>query len=138
MARLAVIQAVEAVLAANWTATPVIKMNDSQSLPPKSGAEYVEVVYPVANETQMSIGAPGANVWREIGAFQVRLYSTRGAGLSAAITKADALAVLFRGQRIAANMECGEVDSAALHDDNDRGNYFVVGVIVNYFHDLIG
>lgn len=138
MARLQVVTAVDAYLAANWTQTPIVKMNDAASAPPAKGAPYILVTYPFASETQMSIGVPGANIWREHGAFQVRIYGERSKGLSGTVTLADAIANLLRGKRITAEMECREVDSAALHDDNDNGNYFVVGVIVNYFHDLIG
>ena len=138
MARLAVVTAVNAWLAANWTATPIVKMNDSESKPPALGAQYIQATYPLANEEQVSIGAPGNNRWRETGAFQIKVYGKRGSGLSDTLTKADALAALFRGQRIAADMQCNEASTAVLQDDNDQGNYFVAGVIVNYNHDLLG
>jgi hypothetical protein len=99
MALKAVVDAVEARLAANWTLCPVIGAN-GQGETPDDGSAFLTVQYPVANASQTTIGAPGSNVFREEGAIRFVLNVPRGAGLATGLTWADTLAGLFRSKII--------------------------------------
>nr|WP_143846004.1 hypothetical protein [Bradyrhizobium cosmicum]QDP27015.1 hypothetical protein FNV92_34895 [Bradyrhizobium cosmicum] len=64
MARQTVIDAVTARLKANFTLCAVLDQ-DEAAQPPADGATFLTLQFPVAIEQQISIGAPGNNVWRE-------------------------------------------------------------------------
>lgn len=136
MARKAVVDAVNSRLAANWSATPVFGLG-VEGDPPTDGSAFVMVQYPVAGERQMSMGAPGANVWREEGAFRLVLNEPRGQGIDTLLTRADALAAIFRGQ-LFAGVQCFEASGPTVDDRNESGNYIQASVAVAYQHDLIG
>src|SRR5712691_1281738 len=93
----AVVTAVEARLAANFTHCPVIGLNLQGTV--DDGGPFLTVQYPVANGQQKSIGSPGANVYREDGAFRLVLNIQRGQGVNQGMAWADELAALFRGKK---------------------------------------
>lgn len=136
MAQKAVVDAVEARLAANWSATPYFGLNGGGE-PPADGTPFLEVQYPVANTEQISIGSPGANVWREIGAIRFVLSIRRGQGVAQGLGYADTLAALFRGKQFNAVNTWGP-SSPVLDDSNDRGNYWTLSFVVTYYFDYLG
>jgi hypothetical protein len=83
MARKAVVDKVEEVLAAGFTAAPIFGENEERE-PPTDGSSYVIVQYPYCRSEQISVGAPGTNVWRDEGAFRVVLHVERGRPLATA------------------------------------------------------
>lgn len=97
MASLAVMTAVEARLAANFTHCAIITPNTTAE-PPGDGSPYLTVTYPVANETQASTGAPGSNAYREEGAFRFVLSVPIRTGLAQWMAWIDELRALFRGE----------------------------------------
>ena len=127
--------AVKARLAANWTHCPVVvELNLSADLP---SAPFLTVVYPVANAEQMSIGAPGANIWRETGVFLLVLNVERSTGSSAWLEWSDELSALFRGKTFS-GVQTFATTSAPIDNDNENGNYYELAVAVPYQYDLIG
>lgn len=96
MASLAVMTAVETRLAA-WTHAPVITPN-TKARPPADGGPFLTVTYPVADEAQISVGAPGSNLYRETGAFRFVLSVPFGSGLKRWGPMVNELRALFRGQ----------------------------------------
>jgi hypothetical protein len=134
MARKAVIDAVEARLAANWTLCPVIGVNTTAQTP-ADGSAFLTVQYPVANEEQASIGAPGSNIFREEGGIRFVLNVERGAGLSTGLQWADALASLFRGA-VFSGVRVTGLSSPAIDDRNDDGLFFQLSLVVLYEHDI--
>lgn len=136
MALKAVVDAVEARLAANWTTCPVIGAN-SQGDAPSDGSAYLVVQYPAANSRQASFGAPGANVWREDGAFRLVVHVPRGSGIATLLTWSETLAALFRGA-LFDSVQCFAPSSPTIDDRNEAGNYFTASFAVPYRYDLIG
>lgn len=136
MARKAVVDAVEARLASMWTDCPILGVNlDSEA--PADGSAHVIVQYPVANEQQISIGVPGANVWREEGIIRFVINTERGGGETKALQWADDLGTIFRGKTFS-GVTCWEVSSPRIDDGNDQGNFFQAFVNCRYWNDLIG
>lgn len=147
--------AVETKLAADWPglctaaglaadALPIVAPNLGESAP-SDGSGYLAVEYPVANETMMSIGAPGANVWREDGGFLLTLVAPIGNGLRGASTPwaalMDAVRAGFRGRTITVGdgfMTTFEASPPTFKQDSERGAYCELSVAVAYWFDLIG
>lgn len=144
MASPAVTAAVTAQLA-SWTRAPVVDPNTQQEEPPVAvdGAgnvtaqPYLVVQYPVATSTQSSIGAPGANVWRERGVIRFVLNIPRAVGIGQAMGWMDELIALFRGQKFGGVNTWGP-SSPILDDSNDVGNFWVLTSAVEYYADIIG
>lgn len=140
MARLATIEAVEARLKAAWAATlwaatPVVGVLNPEARPADGGAHLL-VQYPITNAEQISLGAPGANVWRDVGVFSVLVHQPK-AKFRLAIEQADAVAAIFRGQWFD-GVQCWAPSGAEIDDRNDKALFFVMSVAVPYQADLVG
>ena len=98
MARQSVIDTVTARLKNNFTACPVLDQ-DQATQPPADGSTFLTLQFPVATEQQISIGAPGNNVWRESGAFRLVMSIRTGDPLSGPNTWLDQARALFRGKQ---------------------------------------
>lgn len=134
MAGKVVVDAVSARLAANWTATAIVDA-DAGLLPPADGSTYVTLEYPVAVENQITVGSPGNNVFRESGAFRIKMVCPTGTGLSQPLAWIDQLRAIFRGQHF------GTVTTFAPSPGIvDNSNYiagkFIVSSSVPYIFDL--
>lgn len=135
MASKNVVDAVNARLA-TWTGLPIVGPN-IKAEPPIDASEFVLVDYPVAILMQKSVGAPGANIWREEGVFRLVVHAARGHDIGAALTIAGELSSLFRGQ--AFDGVTTQAPSPPITDDHsDNGNYFLLAIAVPYEYDLIG
>lgn len=133
MARQAVVDAVEGYLAANWSAVPVFGEN-TRGVTPADGSPYVMIQYPFARSEQISIGAPGSNVWRDEGAFRLVLYFERGRGTKQARQWLDQMADLFRGKDLTVLQ--AHAPSVPVTDDRaEAGVYWAMSVSVPYTHD---
>lgn len=126
--------AVEARLQANWTATPIVRP-DEVAGGPADGSAYVTVEYPVAREDQITIGAPGANVFRESGAFRIVLNSPSGEGADQSLARIEQLRAIFRGRQFS-----GVTTFAPSPGLINRANYqagrFVMSFACPYYFDL--
>lgn len=89
--------AIEARLRANWTATPIQTSNVVEDLP-EPPAAFIALEFPGGGAEQITIGAPGANLFREDGAFMLHVFVPLGAGAAVARGHADTLAAIFRAQ----------------------------------------
>lgn len=139
MASAAVRSAVEARLAANWAHTPIRAPNPSLAGVPADGSAFVSVQYPLANEEQMTIGAPGANIWRETGAFRVVLAVPAATDLAVALWPArlDALRAAFRG-KVFDGVRTYEASPPIVDGATDDGAYALLSFAVVYDHDITG
>jgi hypothetical protein len=142
MASLAVMTAIEALIAANWTHTPVKALNDVGKVP-DDGSAFLIVTYPVATETLISVGAPGANIYREEGAFRVSLAIPIGHGVNAAAApwaqRIDTLRAALRGQLLAGGAGVTwEASPPVVNNENDDGAYFMLSFAVPYRFDVAG
>lgn len=134
MASKQVVDAVAARLAASFSSCPVIEQNSTAD-GPADGGPFVLVQYPVAQSEQRSIGAPGANVWREMGAIRFVIHTPRGSGLAPALTIAGELAALFRGARFD-GVRTYAPTSPTTDDENDQASMFLASLSVPYDFDI--
>lgn len=137
MARKAVIDAVEARLAAEWTHSVECPIRGAYSISetPADASNFLLVQYPMANETPISVGSPGSNVFREEGVFRVMLHYARYDDIETALEWIEEIATIYRGQSFDGVM-CHEVDSPPLDDRTEEGNYLLFPVAVVYDHDI--
>jgi hypothetical protein len=98
MARQAVVDAVTTYLKANFTLCTILDQ-DQAAQPPADGSTFLTLQFPVANEQQITIGAPGNNVWREAGAFRLVMSVRIGDPLSLPNSWLDQARALFRGKQ---------------------------------------
>lgn len=92
--------AIEARLRANWTTTPILIDNEDDQIP--TGADgmpvpFIVLEFPGGAADQITIGAPGNNLFREMGAFMLHVLVPKGTGATTARAYADTLAAIFRG-----------------------------------------
>lgn len=117
----------------------VLGLNDSQDLRPTNGAPFLVVEYPVANEKWMSVGSPGSNQFKELGAFRIIVSEQRSRGKARALGWIDELRTLFRGQQfLSGALICFEASPSVLNDSSDLGNYFEFSTIVSYWNYFQG
>lgn len=134
MARKAVVDAFAARLASVWTTTPIREMNATAKTP-LDGSAFVMLQFWVTDERQMSIGAPGNNVFREEGEALIKIFVPRGSGLGTMLDYADTLAGHFRSKSFGGVLT-HEVTGPSYDDDNDNGAYFEGDLNVFYQHDI--
>jgi hypothetical protein len=136
MAAKAVVDAVEARLAANWSACPVVGLFGVR---PDDGASFVTTQYPVANAEAITIGAPGNNVHREAGAIRFVLSVSRQLAdpVAQGLQWADDLGTLFRS-KVFGGIETFSPGSPAIDDRTDDGIYLVMSFVVPYRFDRFG
>jgi hypothetical protein len=135
MAHSAVVAAFRARLASHWTNCSVQgDVNVGGKVP---ATPFVEVQFPVSTAEQKSIGAPGANIWREAGGCLFTLHVESQSGADQWLPWMDELADLFRGKNFA-GVQTFAPNSAIYSDDNDDGQVFKLRVAVPYQFDLIG
>lgn len=131
----AISSAVEARLAALWTKCPVEPFNSLKGDTDGTGAPYLTIQFPASTSEQISMGAPGANVWRTEGAFLLILNGPRGDGLDEALAWVDELAAIFRGQ-VFDGLRCFAPSQPVLDDRNDDGIWFSLSFGVPYEFDF--
>lgn len=136
MSSSAVATAVRARLEANWTATPIVPdawlRNDDTA--PEGAVYWLAPDFDVpAEEEQITIGAPGDNVFRETGIFQLHVFAVAGTGDSTLRQHADALRALFRAQTFA-GVRCYGADPPEIGPGG--GRWARATVAVEYEFDL--
>ncbi|KQP53542.1 hypothetical protein ASF34_01120 [Methylobacterium sp. Leaf106] len=97
----------------------------------------MQVSYPVANGDQLTVGAPGENVYREEGAFRIEINAKRGKGVSDGLQWADEIAAIFRAKEFG-GVQTFAPSSPAIDDRNDNGKYFTLSIAVPYTADILG
>lgn len=137
----AVADAIEARLGATWTSTDgtvltVIGRN-GQGMPPADLTPHIEIEYPITNESQLTLGDPGNNFYRQEGVFRLIVNEVRGLGASRARGWADELAALFRGQTFS-SVACFDVDGPVEDESNDDGAWFKLAIAVRYWFYVTG
>lgn len=134
MAGKAVVDAVSAMLAANWSTTAIID-DDSSGQGTGDGSPYVTIEYPVSVENQITIGAPGNNVFRESGAFRIVLVSPTGTGLNQPLAWIDQIRAIFRSVHF--NNITTFAPSPGVIDNSDyAGGKFIVSSSVPYIYNF--
>lgn len=134
MASSAVFNAVHARLAANWSRCPIISLNSIAEAPAPA---WVAVLFPIATEEQKSIGAPGQNIFREVGSIRLVLAIPRGAEIAPWLAWMDELRALFRAKNFDP-VRTYEATPATLDDRNDDGPVWLLTSAVEYDADFLG
>ena len=134
MAQGAVISAFKARLATEWNnRCPIV---DSLNGAGDADAPFLTMQFPVANEDQISIGAPGANLFRETGAARFVLSIKTGIGIDGYIDWIDALRASFRAKQFN-GVNTWAPSSPVLDDDNNDGGFWLLSFAVPYYFDFI-
>ncbi len=136
MSSASVMSAVAARLAANWTHTPIIGPNLGGSVP-ADGSAFLAVTYPVSDETMISAGAPGSNLFREEGAFRLVLAVPAGLGLDPYLAWIDELRAVFRAVTFSGVLTW-EAPPASIDDEADDGGYLRLSIAIPYRFDILG
>jgi hypothetical protein len=99
MASTEVVAAVKAQLG-TWArfATTTIDYQNKTFTTPSDGSTFLQVDFPIAGSDQASLGAPGANKFRDIGTIRFIVNVQTGTGADTANTYAGELADLFRAK----------------------------------------
>lgn len=134
MAQAPVFQAFADRLEIFWDRCPVLDGLATRK-PPADGGPFLTLQFPVSRSDQISIGAPGANVFRETGVCRLVLSVPSGVATAAALAWADDLAALFRSRRFD-GVDTGAPDSAVLSDAEEAGAYAVLSVLIPYTFDF--
>jgi hypothetical protein len=130
------VAAVEARLESLWDRCPIVGVNLKNEAPP--GTPHLLVEYPVAEPPLlMTEGNPGANVWREEGAFRLVLHRPRDEGIMTGLQWAEDLAGLFLGKEFDGVQTFGPT-SPAIDDRNTAGPFCRFSIAVPYQHDFVG
>ena len=135
MAGKVVVDAVTARLKANWTLCAIVD-DDTTGQGTGDGSPYVTLEFPVAIENQITIGAPGNNVFRESGAFRIKLISPTGSGLSQPTDWLDQLRALFRGKQFS-GVTTYAPSPSAIDNSNYLAGKFVLSSAVPYYLDFL-
>lgn len=117
-----------------WDRCPVLD-GIARRKPPADGGPFLALQFPVSRSEQISIGTPGANVFRETGVCRLVLSVPAGVETPAALAWADDLAALFRSRRFD-GVETDAPDSSVLSDAEDAGAYAVLSVLIPYTFDF--
>ena len=136
MARQAVCDAVERHLSDSWSRAAIFGEN-VEGLTPEDGTPFVVIQYPFVTSRQISMGAPGSNVWRDDGAFRVVIHVERGSGTKMGREWADEIAALFRGKDLGV-IQTWAPTAPVTNDRNAEATYFVLSFSVPYSHDYFG
>jgi len=126
----AVIDAVQARLVANWTATVVVDY-DTNAYPPDLDAFLVHQ-YPVVNGVKPVLN----RVFWEEGGIRLVLNVRRGIGLAQGLTWCDLLAALFREVKFA-GVQCFEPSGPIIDDNIEEGDWISYSVVVPYRYEFL-
>ena len=141
MSSKAVRDAIDNYLVVNWITTPILQLdNVLDEAPLISIGPWLTLEYVSLDEEQMSLGAPGNNVYRESGVITFHLFIVSGTDIDAGLVNADILRDLFRGQVIdgvtiesigAPNTQPGTVAIST------SGNWSGLSVQLEYHYDIL-
>jgi hypothetical protein len=137
MADAVVVAAVKAHLA-TWSrfAATVIDYPNEVFTTPGDGSTFVQVDFPVATSDQASLGAPGANKFRDLGTIRFIVNMQTGSGVDLANTYSGEIADLFRAKVLTSNViTYAPTPPVYLGVD---GNYAAWSVSVPYKYDHQG
>jgi hypothetical protein len=131
----ALVAAVTARLKAGWSETAIID-DDTTGQGRPDGSPYVTVEYPVAREDQITIGAPGNNLFRERGVIRLVMSFQTGGGLTQPLALMDQLRALFRSKQFD-GVTTFATSPAIVDPTNYQGGRFKMSSAVPYYLDLL-
>lgn len=135
MASKTVIDAVAARVTANWTRAQLYSLN-VEGAPPADLSAFLDIEYPISSETQITIGALGANVFREQGVIRFVLCVPPGGGVDPWAGYIDELRDLFRAKQFS-GVTTWAADPPVINNHSDLIGYFELAVAVPYHFDKL-
>jgi hypothetical protein len=126
MAKKAITDAVAARLAANWTTTSILKINEDMGTP-ADGSPWIRLQFPVSNDIQTILGRG----YRASGAFRIVVATRVGEGLTDSMTYCEQIATIFRNQKFD-GVQCL---TPTIGEGIDDGSYFIATVIVPFRYE---
>jgi hypothetical protein len=123
MSKKAAVDAILARLAANWTTSAILPLNEGTETP-GDYAPWVRVQFPVTNNNKVALGP----TFREDAAFRVVVATEIGSGLAKSNLWCEQIAAIFRGQKFD-GVQCW---APTIREGVDEGNYFIAAVIVPF------
>lgn len=138
MASAAVVSAVEARIATYWTATSYFSPNTVADTP-TDGTAFLTIQFPLANAEQISVGAPGAQLFREEGGirFVLSIPRSQTGGVAYWMGQMETLLANFRAKKFG-GMQTFAPTSPVLDDSNDDGTYYKLSAVVPYNLNALG
>lgn len=134
MASAEVAAAVTARLTSMFNAAPVRTANTNEADPDLNSGPFVVIEFPGGTAEQITIGAPGNNVFRERGAFMVHVFVPSGSGEQAARVMAGQIAAIYRGKSFS-GVDCGAPYPPG-DDTGPNGNWFGSSFSIPYQYDF--
>jgi hypothetical protein len=121
-----VADAVDARLADNWTATPIIDY-DEKTHPPDDADGFLVVQYPISDGARPVFD----RLFWEEGAIRLVLSVKRGVGKSQGLAWSDTLCHMFRAVKFD-GIQTFEPDGPIIDDATYDGNWIIYAIIVPY------
>lgn len=134
MSLAAISAAVAARLTAQWSRCPVRGLNERDGDTPADNSPHLKVQYPVSRREQISMGAPGANVWRTEGAIRFVLNIRSGDGIDQGLAWIEELSGLFQGV-VFGGVRTFAPSLPVIDDGNDDGLWFTLSFAVPFEFD---
>ena len=132
--------ALNAAVSAAWPYTGITLPNE-RAEPPADGSAWLALSYPVLTETMMTVGAPGANLWRQEGGLRVALFVPIGSGIDSPgapwDSRIDDLRAALRG-KVFGPVTTFEASPPITDNTNDMGAYYELSFVVVFQADVIG
>lgn len=139
MASFTVLSEIETLIQANWTHCEIRGFDaDPESPVPSDMSAFAELTFPVdPDETQISFGAPGYNVFREEGGFRFCVMIPHKEPARMWAQRVDALRDALRNWRSSdGHLRIFEVPSAPINNRSDRKGYREISIGVPYSIDI--
>ena len=139
MAAAKVIRAIELLIRDNWKHCDIRGFDEPpESAVPSDMGAFAEITFPVEpEEEQISFGAPGNNVFREVGGFHFCVFVPKYEYLPKWAEFIDDLRDELRNWRSTdGHMRVFETPSPAINDRSDREGYRELSIAVPYEYDI--
>ena len=120
--------------------------NDPSSGPPNMLVPWMTISFWPGSETQRTLGPPGTRCYREYGSIAITVFVPSGEGTAQALSLAEDVRDMMRGQRISDATTGQEVQLQAVDPPNtalpsevqgSSGNWFGYECNVEYYSDIL-
>ena len=134
MSSAAVRTAIRDRLAANFDSAPIVETINVNAVPDYQ--PWVALDFLAGTEDIASIGDPGQNLYRESGTVQIHVFVPSGTGDTLAVTYADQIRAVFRGQSWD-GVQVQGVDPPQTGDGSEDGSWFRASIAFDYDFDFV-
>lgn len=116
-----------------WNGIPVLPLDGDPETPTGEEA-FIVIQFPVANSDNPVLGRR----FFENGGARIVLNVVRGIGLAQGLEWADAIAALFRVDKLGPGIQTFSSGSPIVDDSNENGQWYSYAVIVPYRYQFNG